>query len=352
MENYYDTLGVQENAEQDSIKKAYREMAKKYHPDKNKDPDAEERFKKITEAYENIGDPAKRQEYDRKRKFQNSFSSGFSDFSNFNNNWNHSDPFGDHYSHGRGFTPESPKGTSLNITLKLYLHDIINGVDKRIKIKRDKKCKPCTGTGSDNGASFQTCGTCKGSGFVTINRMNGFVQMNSVRSCNSCGGLGRVVLEVCLYCLGNGLKSEEDVIDVNIPAGASDAMQFVVSGKGNEGKGNGKSGDLYVKIKEIPHPDFLRRGVDLISSKQITFIEAVLGTNIDVEMPDGEKVKAVVSPGTIPGTVLNFAQKGIPVLGYGGVGNFLVELNVKIPDNLTEEQKEFLDELKDNEIFN
>jgi molecular chaperone DnaJ len=341
------------SASQEDIRDAFRRLSKKYHPDRNKEPDAEERFKKITEAYENIGDPSKRQEYDRKRKFGDSFFNyGPNDFSGFNNNWNHTDPFASHYSHGGGFTPEAPKGTSLNITLKLYLQDILKGVDKRIKIKRDKKCSPCSGTGSENGASFQTCGTCKGSGFVTINRTTGFVQMNSVRSCDSCGGLGRVVLEVCLYCLGNGLKSEEDIIDVNIPAGASDGMQFVVSGKGNEGKGNGKSGDLYVKIKEIFDPNFLRRGVDLISSKQITFIEAVLGTNIDVEMPDGEKVKAVVSPGTIPGTVLSFAQKGVPGLGYGGVGNFLVELNVKIPDNLTDEQKKFLDELKDNEIFN
>jgi molecular chaperone DnaJ len=176
--------------------------------------------------------------------------------------------------------------------------------------------------------------------------------MNSVSTCGSCGGVGKVVLEVCLYCLGNGLKSEEDIIDVNIPAGASDGMQFVVSGKGNEGKGNGKSGDLYVKIKEIPNTEFIRKGVDLITSKQITFIEAILGTNIDVEMPDGESVKTVVSPGTVPGTVLSFAQKGIPVLGYGGIGNFLVELNIKIPENLTDDQKKFLEELRQNEIFN
>jgi len=352
MENYYNILGVQENSDQNLIKKAYREMAKKYHPDKNKEPNAEEKFKKVTEAYENIGDPAKRQEYDRKRNFSNSFSNGFSNFSEFNRNRNHADPFADHYSPGGGFTPEAPKGTSLNITLKLYLHDVLKGVDKRIKIKRDKKCNPCSGTGSENGASFQTCGTCKGSGFITINRINGFVQMNSVSTCGSCGGVGKVVLEVCLYCLGNGLISDEDIIDVNIPAGASDGMQFVVSGKGNEGKGNGKSGDLYVKIKEIPNTEFIRKGVDLITSKQITFIEAILGTNIDVEMPDGEKVKTVVSPGTVPGTILSFAQKGVPVLGYGGIGNFLVELNIKIPENLTDDQKKFLEELKENEIFN
>ena len=187
---------------------------------------------------------------------------------------------------------------------------------------------------------------------LKINRINGFVQMNSVTTCGSCGGVGKVVLEVCLYCLGNGLIPEEDIIDVNIPAGASDGMQFVVSGKGNEGKGNGKSGDLYVKIKEIPNTEFIRKGVDLITSKQITFIEAILGTNIDVEMPDGEKVKTVVSPGTVPGTILSFAQKGVPVLGYGGIGNFLVELNIKIPENLTDDQKKFLEELKENEIFN
>ena len=172
MENYYSILGVQENSDQNLIKKAYREMAKKYHPDKNKEPNAEEKFKKVTEAYENIGDPAKRQEYDRKRNFSNSFSNGINNFSGFNRNRNHADPFADHYSPGGGFTPEAPKGTSLNITLKLYLHDILKGVDKRIKIKRDKKCNPCSGTGSENGASFQTCGTCKGSGFITINRIN------------------------------------------------------------------------------------------------------------------------------------------------------------------------------------
>ena len=346
MDNYYDILGVHENADQDSIKRAYRNMAKKYHPDRNKEAGAEERFKKITEAYENIGDTNKRMEYDRKRSLKESF------FGNFNNNWNYNDPFANHYSPGSGFTNEEPKGTSLNITLQINLQNVLKGVDKRIKIRRDKKCKPCSGTGADGGTSFQTCGTCSGSGYITINQSRGFVQLNSVRSCDVCNATGRVILETCLYCIGKGLKSEEDIIDINIPPGASDGMQFVVSGKGNDGRGNGKSGDLYVKIKEVSHPNFIRKGVDLITSKQITFIEASLGTNIDVEMPDGEIVKTVVSPGTIPGTILSFAQKGIPVMGYGGIGNFLVELNVKIPDNLTDDQKEFLEELRNNDIFN
>jgi molecular chaperone DnaJ len=353
VENYYDILGVHENADQDSIKRAYREMAKKYHPDKNKEPGAEEKFKKINEAYDNIGDSKKREDYDKRRNiFTNPFfGKGFDSFGDFGNVRNH-DPFSSHYSPGGGFTYENPKGTSLNITLKLDLNDVLKGVEKKIKIKRDKKCNHCSGTGAEGGISFQTCGSCNGSGFITINRTTGYVQMNSVRSCDSCQGTGRVVLEVCLYCSGKGLNTEDDIIDINIPAGVSDGMQFVINGKGNDGKGNGKSGDLYVRIKEIPHHDFIRKGVDLISSKQITFIDAVLGTNIDVEMPDGERVKAVVSPGTIPGTVLNFSQKGIPILGYGGVGNFLVELNVKIPDNLTDEQKQFLIGLKENDIFN
>jgi molecular chaperone DnaJ len=143
----------------------------------------------------------------------------------------------------------------------------------------------------------------------------------------------------------------EDIVDINIPAGSSDGMQFVVANKGNEGKGNGLPGDLYVKIKEIPDDLFIRKGTDLISAKEITFIDAVLGTNIEVEMPDGESLKAVVSPGTMPGTVLKFSQRGIPNLGYGGRGDFLVELNVKIPSNLSKEEKEFIEALRDYDMF-
>ena len=351
MSNHYQTLGVSEEATSEEIKKAYRKLALQYHPDRNKESGAEEKFKQITEAYEILSDTSKKSEYDRKRKFGPSFESMFG--GGFNNSWNYKDPFADHYSPGGGFNEKiDPKGSSLNITLNLSLDDVLNGVQKKIKMKRDKKCTPCSGSGSEGGNSFQNCGTCNGSGYVTVNRTTGFVQLNSVKSCHSCQGTGRVVLENCLNCFGKGLVQSEDIVDINIPPGAAEGMNFVVEGKGNDGKGNGKSGDLYIKVKEVPHPYFIRRGIDIIATKQITFIDAVLGTNIEVEMPSGENVKAIVDPGTIPGTVLRFGQKGIPNLGYGGVGDFLIELNVKIPDNLSDDQKEFLNELKDNEIFN
>ncbi len=342
MTDYYKVLEVSESADQETIKKSYRKLALKYHPDKNSESGAEERFKKIAEAYDILSDPEKKRKYDNQK---NGVHTNFSDI--FEQHYGRRDPFT-----SWGFSnPQPPKGSSLNINLQINLYEVLNGVDKKVKIKRNKKCTPCSGTGAENGVSFQTCGMCNGSGFVSYNQNRGYVQINSVQACTSCSGRGKVILENCFNCSGAGLKSEEDIVEIRIPAGAADNMQFVIENKGDESPDGGKAGDLYIRIREIPDPNFIRRGIDLISSKQITFIDAVLGTNVEIQMPTGENVKAVVDPGTTPGTVLRFPNKGVPNLGYGGNGNFLVELHIKIPNNLNQDQKELLNELKENEIF-
>jgi len=341
MEDYYKILGVEETADQETIKKAYRKLAVKFHPDKNKERGAEERFKKIAEAYGAIGDPEKRLKYDLDRK-NKSFYNPFSGFEK-------AQGFG---GFGSWANPSPPKGSSVNITIQISLHDVLNGVEKKIKLKRSKKCVPCSGTGAEGGRSFQTCGLCQGSGFVSMNQMRGYVQINSVQSCTACNGTGRVVLENCFSCYGKGLKTEDDIVDVKIPAGAADGMQFIVEGKGNESTFGGRNGDLYIKVKEVPDPRFMRRGIDLISFKEISFIEAVLGTNKEIDLPSGEKVKAVVEAGTVPGTILKFSQNGIPNMGFGGRGDFLVEITIKIPRDLNEEEMNAIENLKKLDKFN
>ena len=337
--DYYKILGVDENADSEKIKKAYRALALKYHPDKNEgNKEAEEKFKDIAEAYETLGDPNKKNKYDNSRKFG---ETNFNDIFGGNPfaNWNPSN------------FQQREKGQSLSITLSLTLEDILKGVEKRIKIKREKICKSCSGNGAEGGTSFQTCGICHGTGFFNMNQTRGFVQINSVKSCNSCNGTGRVILENCLNCFGRGTTSFDDMVDINIPAGALDGMQFVIDSKGNESRNGGRNGDLFIRVKEVPHPVYVRKGIDLIIPKEISFIDAVLGTTIDIKMPTGEEVTTVVDPGTTAGTVLKFSNKGVPNIGYGGRGNFLVELNIKVPQNLSEKQKEFLEELRKEEIF-
>lgn len=354
MEDHYKILGVQKDADADSIKKAYRIMAKKYHPDKNSgDKEAEEMFKKISAAYDILGDENKRAKYDASKNPYQGFNFNNRDpFQNFNRRSSGNSAWDSHYNPGFDFHQQpKPKGSSLNITLTLELNDILNGVNKKIKLKRDKTCKSCNGNGADQGTSLQQCATCNGIGYQNITHNRGFVTMNTVQICGVCQGSGKVVLEICFPCVGKGVKQEEDIIDINIPAGASEGVQFDIKGKGNESKAGGEPGDLFIKIKESIPSQFIRRGIDLLSMKQITFIDAVLGTNVDVELPSGDIVKAVVDPGTVPGTVLKFNNKGIPNLGYGGIGDFLVELNIKIPTSLEESDKKMLEELKEKEVF-
>jgi molecular chaperone DnaJ len=341
MENYYKILGVEENSDQETIKKSYRKLAIKFHPDKNKEKGAEDHFKKISEAYNILGDREKRRKYDDARN--NNFF--YKPFSGFNKN----NDFGGFSNNNRS---TEKNGVSLNITIQLNLQDILNGTEKKIKIKRNKKCNRCSGTGADEGRSFQSCGVCNGSGFSTVFQTRGFSQINTIQACGACNGKGKVILENCFSCSGRGLTPEEDIVDIKIPPGAYDGMKFVVDGKGDESKDLGKNGDLYINIKEIQDPRFLRRGIDLISIKEISFVDAVLGTKKEITLPSGETVTAVIEPGTIPGTVLKFSKNGLPNMGYGGRGDFLVEITIKIPKNLTQEEKSSLESLLNFKIFN
>lgn len=336
--DYYKILGVNENATDSEIKKAYRTLAMKYHPDTNKESGSDIEFKKINEAYSTLSDRDKKLKYDMMRNFglQDDF---------INNTRNHyQSPFESY-----GFNRTRPKkGTSLNINMQINLHDVLYGMEKKIKINSKKRCKTCHG----EGGTHQVCGECKGTGFFTYSQQREFVSINSTMVCTACNGKGKVILEACLDCKGTGLNDSEEIIDIKIPAGASDGMQFIIENKGNESvEKNGKNGDLYVRIKEIADQRFRRNGIDLISTVEITFIDAVLGTNIDIQMPNGKVLKAVIDPGTVPGTILKFAQKGIPNLGYGGIGNFLVEITIKVPKINNEDDKKFLKKLKNNEIF-
>lgn len=355
MDNYYTVLGVNENDDQETIKKAYRELAKKYHPDKNKEEGAEERFKKISEAYNVISDPSERLKYDSKRKNTFSFTQRPSGRSG-NSSWdNHYNPGGS-FAGGYGFNPNPPvKGKDLKITLKGTLEDVLNGMRKKIKLKRGKKCNSCDGNGSLDGRSFQTCNTCTGSGFIRVTTNNGFITMESVTTCNYCHGEGKVVLEVCISCGGQKILKEEEIIDLNIPAGFSEGFIFTMYGKGDDSTNGGNPGDLKVSFDIEEHNKFFRRGMDLSCFKEITFLDASLGCKIEIDLLEGGSVIANVEKGTKPGTILRFKGKGLPQMGFMGGstrGDILLELSVKIPVPESEDDIELLQSLKEKEIFN
>jgi len=355
MDNYYTILGVSESDDKETIKKAYRELAKKYHPDKNKEEGGEERFKKISEAYNTLSDPDSRMKYDRSRKNPFNFSSTRTGNSSWDNHYNPGGSFHQGFN-GYGFNTNPPiKGKDLKITLKATLEDVLAGMNKKIKLKRGKKCNPCKGNGSLDGNSFQTCNTCNGTGHVKVVTSNGFISMESIRQCNYCEGNGKVVLEVCISCGGKKIIREEEIIDLNIPGGFSESFVFTVYGKGDDSTNGGNTGDLKVSFDVEQHDKFIRKGIDIACFKEITFLDASLGCKIEVDLLGGGSVIANVDKGTKPGTILRFKGKGLPQMGFIGgssKGDLLLELSVKIPVPEKEEDIEFLESLKEKEIFN
>ena len=363
--DYYEILGVAKNADETELKKAYRKMALKYHPDKNPgDKAAEEHFKEAAEAYEVLSNPDKRSQYDRfghegvrgtggggAGGFGMSMEDIFSQFGDI-----FGDAFGNFGSFGFGTgTREKQKrttrGTNLRVKVNLTLEEIAHGVEKKIKVTKYVSCDQCRGTGAEGGSSYQACSTCRGSGHVTRVTSTFLGQMQTTSTCPNCGGEGQIITNRCMKCSGHGIINGEEVIAIKIPAGVSEGMQLSLNGKGNAAARGGIPGDLIVLIEEEKHPYLKREDQNLIYEHYISLPDAALGTSIDVPTIDG-KARIKIPPGTQPGKVLRLKDKGIPVLnGYGQRGDQLVNIQVWVPKALTREEKEMMEKLMSSENF-
>lgn len=358
--DYYEILGVDKNADKAAIKKAYRKVAIKYHPDKNPDnPEAEEQFKEAAEAYEVLSDENKKARYDQFGHEGMRGGSGFGGGGGHGMDMNDIfSQFGDIFGgggggfggFGGGGRRAQRKGTNLRIKLKMTLEDIANGADKKVKVKRQASCSPCNGTGAKDGTAMRTCPTCHGEGQVkkVVNTMLG--QMVSSSTCSSCHGKGQIIEEKCSTCHGDGVTLEEDVIDLKIPGGVADGMQLAVSGKGNMPPGGGIPGDLLVVIEEVPHDTLVREGNNVLYELYISFSDAALGSPVEVPTITG-KAKINIKAGTQSGSILRLRGKGIKDINGYGTGDLLVHVNVWVPKGLSKQEAKILEDLKSSDNF-
>ncbi|MCG8375880.1 MAG: molecular chaperone DnaJ [Chlorobiales bacterium] len=370
--DYYEVLGLSRSASKDEIKKAYRKLAMKYHPDKNPDnSEAEEHFKEVNEAYEVLSNDDKRRRYDQfghagvgssassqGGAYGGAGAGDFGDiFSAFNDMFGGGgrsgggSPFGfeDVFGGGtrRSRSSTGIRGGDLKIRLKLTLEEISKGVEKTLKIKKQIPCEVCGGTGSKTG-NLETCPTCQGTGEVRQASKTMFGQFVNITACPTCGGEGKVVKDRCTSCHGDGIKQGETTVKVNIPAGVEDGNYLTLRGQGNAGPRGGSNGDLIVVIEEAAHKLFVRRGDDVIYNLPVSYPDMVLGTKVEVPTLEG-RVKLTVPPGTQPNTMLRISGKGIGHLKSPGRGDHLVKVNVYIPRDLSHRDKELLKEIKKSE---
>ncbi|MBE7176505.1 MAG: molecular chaperone DnaJ [Mucilaginibacter polytrichastri] len=365
--DYYDVLGVARGASADEIKKAYRKLAIKYHPDKNPgDKAAEENFKEAAEAYEVLSNTEKRQRYDQ---FGHAGTgSGYGGggygggsmnmediFSQFGDIFGGHNPFESFFGGGGGGQSSRggrrvTRGTNLRIKVKLTLEEIAHGVEKKIKVSKLVSCKTCDGTGAKDQSAFQTCKTCGGSG--TVRRVTNTIlgQMQTSSTCPTCNGEGTIITSKCTTCQGDGVVRGEETISINIPAGVSEGMQLSMGGKGNAAPRGGVPGDLIILVEEIPHESLKRDGNNVIFDLHISIPEAALGTSIEVPTIDG-KAKIKIEPGTQGGKILRLKGKGIPEVNSYQRGDQLIQVNIWTPKALSREERELLEKLQDSPNF-
>ena len=357
--DFYEILGVAKNAEDAEIKKAYRQMALKYHPDKNPgDKVSEEKFKEAAEAYEVLSDPQKRQRYDQfGHKGVGGASGGGNHmnmddiFSQFGDVFGGHSPFDSFFGGGRSSGGRTVnRGSNLRIKVKLTLEEVAHGVEKKIKVNKGIACGTCHGSGAQGSNASTSCGSCKGSGYVRRVTNTILGQMQTTSTCPTCNGEGQVITNKCKTCHGTGLQHGEEVITINIPAGVAEGMQLNVSGKGNAAERGGVPGDLLIVIEEIPHTVLQRDGDNLYYDLYINFADSALGTSVEIPAIEG-KLKIKIEPGTHSGKVLRLKNKGISNVNGYSKGDLLVNINVWTPQHLNSEEKKILEKLRDSENF-
>lgn len=364
--DYYEVLGVKKNADEKELKKAYRKLAMKYHPDRNKGDDgAEKKFKEASEAYDVLRDPQKRQRYDQYgHAGVNGAGGGFggsSDFgnANFEDIFSHfSDIFGsDIFGGGGGGRQQSRRrrgtgrpGSDMKLRVVLTLEEIAEGVEKTLKVKKYITCDECSGTGAESDSDFETCPTCNGMGEVRQVSRTMFGQFVNVQPCSNCGGEGRIIRNKCSSCGGEGRVKSNEKINVNIPSGVANGNYITLRRQGNAGIRGGQPGDLIVLIEEKEHEHFERDGNDIYFDLMLSIPDAILGTEVEVPTLKG-KAKVKVEPGTQPGKLLRMRDRGIIGLNNSGTGDQFIKTGVYIPKDLTEEEKEHIMALKGENHF-
>ena len=362
--DYYEVLGVDKNATEDQIKKAYRTIAIKYHPDRNPgNKEAEEKFKEAAEAYDVLHDPQKRQQYDQFGFDGPGGAGGFNPFGGASMNMDDIfSMFGDIFGGRAGFGgfggggsrgPKVHRGSDLRLKVRLSLNEVAHGVTKKFKVRKDITCSHCHGSGGEAGSTKEQCPTCHGSGVITHTTQSIFGMMQTQGVCPTCGGSGSIIKNKCRVCGGTGVEKGEEVVEIKIPAGVSEGMVVNVPGKGNAGHNNGVNGDIQVFIEEEDNSDFIRDENDLIYNLLLDFPTAALGGDVEIPTIEGTRLRVKIEPGTQPGKTLRLRGKGLPaVQGYGhGNGDLVVNVSVYIPKALSRDEKEAIERFRQSDNF-
>ncbi|MCP9791662.1 molecular chaperone DnaJ [Vulcanococcus limneticus] len=350
MADYYDLLGVSRDADADTLKRAYRRLARQYHPDINKDPGAEDRFKEIGRAYEVLSDPQTRARYDQFGEAGLGGGGGMPDMGDMGGFADLFETFfsgfGGAAGAGGGARRRGPRqGDDLRLDLTISFSEAIFGQEKEVQVRHLETCNTCSGSGSKAGSGPTTCGTCGGAGQVRRATRTPFGSFTQVAACPSCEGTGQVIADPCGACGGQGLQQVRKKLRLNIPAGVDSGTRLRVAGEGNAGQRGGPAGDLYVFLSVQPHPSLRRDGTTIHSEVTVNYLQAILGDTIEVETVDGPE-KLEIPAGTQPGATLTLAGKGVPKLGNPVArGNHQIAVKVQLPTKLNAEERELLEQL-------